>query len=87
MPKTAVKRHTAEPVKVFKSPMFAFVMLSKETNIELCKEKIDVAASAKEICRNVAITGEFCFFDLKRFTAAKPAFTKVYVATAIITCL
>ena len=76
--------HTALPVHAFIIVISAFVIPSKVTSIERCREKIETKASAKDIFRSAIICPDALCRDLIRLIVANVIFVKAYVAMAIM---
>ncbi len=77
--------HTAEPVAAFMMRIPNSDIPSKETSIDLCKEKIETKAVAKEIFRSVTAFAERIWRDFIRFTVEPVIFVNAYNAMEIIT--
>ena len=72
-------------------PVVAFIMRipasdipSKETSIDLCREKTETKAVAKEIFRSVTAFAERIWRDFTNFTVACVIFVNAYTAIAIM---
>ncbi len=77
--------HTPEPVAAFMMRIPDSLIPSKETSIDLCKEKIETKAVAKEIFRSVTAFAERIWRDFTSFTVASVIFVNAYTAMEIIT--
>ena len=75
-PKRNTMMHTALPVHAFIMVISAFVIPSKVTSIERCREKIETKASAKDIFRSAIICPDALCRDLIRLIVANVIFVK-----------
>ena len=76
--------HTAVPVKALNNRISAISIPSKDVSIDLCRENIETAASARDIFRSAFIIGRLSYLLLHRFIIANTSFVNVYVAIVII---
>ena len=77
--------HTAEPVATFMIRISISVIPSKDTSIDLCKEKIETKASAKDMFRNVINFADLLFRAFIHLIVASVILVKAYTAIASIT--
>ena len=76
---------TAEPVAAFITTIVRSDISPNDTSIDLCREKIDTNASAKDILRSVFTFEGALRRDLAKLTDAKVIFVNAYTAMVIIT--
>ena len=78
---------TPKPSVIFIIRISVFVIPSKETSIDLCRENIEAKASAKEIFLNAISFADVLFRAFIQFIVASVNFVKAYTAIASITII